>query len=131
MTQSATKSAPAAAKNSAVSDSRITGLDDVSDDISAKPVVVEEAVHEVKSADDQMSGDKVKLMVHHGQGDGGTDAVFISINGYAYQIPRGKPVSVPVEVHEVLKCSVQTIYMPRADGSNVAQEIPRFAYNLL
>lgn len=121
-----------AIKTAQVSDTRIDSLDDEATAAveSAAPTDAEE-VHVVGAIDDQMSGKRVKVMMHASQGDGGSDAVFASINGYAYQIPRGKPVSIPVELMEVLKNAIQTNYSTGALGSNVAQEIPRFAFNTL
>lgn len=119
-------------KTNQVSDSKIDSLDDEStaEVDSAKPSTTED-IHVVQTSDDQMSGKRVKVMLHASQGDGGSDAVFAAVNGFAYQIPRGKPVSMPEELLDVLKNAVQTNYNTGALGSSIAQEIPRFAFNTL
>lgn len=76
-----------------------------------------------------LSGEKVTLTIHPGQEDGGSDAVFIAVNGYAWQIPRGKPWQVPVEVVEALDQCVETKYT--TEGKNVIErQVPRFAYTV-
>ena len=115
-------------------DSKIDSLDDEADGASAAAeTAAAEAVHKVAGSnhDAELSGERQTIMVHAGQGDGGSDAVFLSINGYAYQIPRGKPVSVPTEVVAVLQNAVQTHYTQGPGGTQVAQDIPRFAFSLL
>ena len=52
------------------------------------------------------------------------------INGYSYQIPRGKPVKIPVELYEQLtKGCAEEVY--EAHGANVVRkERPRFSCHL-
>ena len=122
----------ATVKKTQVSDTKIDSLDDEATAVVDRGVLITpEAIHVVQTSDDQMSGKRVNVMMHASQGDGGSDAVFVAVNGFAYQIPRGKPVSIPEEVLDVLKNAVQTNYNTGALGSSIAQEIPRFAFNTL
>jgi len=128
-------------KTATASNTTDTKIDSLDDDATAEveqasnePVA---AVHKVglsaagKSLDDQMSGDRKKILMHASDSDGGSDAVPVSINGYTYQIPRGVICDVPVEVIEVLQNAVQTLYIGGAGGNNVERKVPRFAYNVL
>ena len=54
------------------------------------------------------------------------DFVFVSVNTIGFQIPRGKPFSVPVEVCEVLDNAVEQRY--GRDG--VGREVPRHPYSV-
>ena len=126
------------ATNPTASDTKIDSLDDEltseAEQASSTPVA---AVHEVginvngQSLDDQMSGERKKILLHASDSDGGSDAIPVSINGYTYQIPRGVICNVPVEVVEVLQNAVQTLYIGGANGSNVERKVPRFAFNIL
>ena len=60
----------------------------------------------------------------------GTDAVFVSHNGYAYQIPRDKPYKVPFEVAQILRDAKVTVYKPAGNGGDVREETrARFAFS--
>lgn len=66
------------------------------------------------------------VTVHADKGEGGNQAVFVSVNGQAFQIPRGKPVDVPLEVAQALENAVETIY----DGGGAGREAPRYAVTI-
>ena len=55
--------------------------------------------------------------------------VFVSLNGYAYQIPRGVPCSVPVEVIEILQNAKQTTYTQTPTGV-VERTVQRFPFSV-
>lgn len=64
------------------------------------------------------------------------DPVFVSVNGRAYNIKRGKYVEVPREVVEVLNHAVQTVMVPRMNdqGQPVGADphnARRFPYRML
>lgn len=90
------------------------------------------AVAEIKGAnfDPHMSGDKRTITIHADNSDGGNDAVFVSVNGFAYQIPRGKPFAVPVEVVKVLENAKQDMMSFGQGGAIVMRSAPRFAFSL-
>lgn len=75
------------------------------------------------------TGKKVMLTIAASPGDGGKDAVFVSVAGVAFQIPRGKPWVVPVEVVNALENAVETHY-DRDPQTGVVQAIdsPRYTF---
>jgi hypothetical protein len=99
-----------------MSDSEITTIDDV---VETKPK---------KKAEVKTDGRRT-LTIHAGDGEGGTADVFIGVNGYAYNIKRGKPVQVPPEVIEALSNAKVTRYAAK-DGNTEAIEVPRYAFTV-
>lgn len=81
--------------------------------------------------DGELSGERRTVTIHEGAGEGGSDAVFMSLNGYAYQAPRGVPVSLPVEVIEgCLRNAKTTAYTALSGGVVGERTIPRFAFSM-
>lgn len=70
------------------------------------------------------SGKRVLLSLPAARDDE-QDFVLVGVNGVAFQIPRGKPFSVPIEVCEVLDNALETRY--GRDG--VGREVPRHPYS--
>ncbi|NCP39675.1 MAG: hypothetical protein GW848_04115 [Rhodoferax sp.] len=68
------------------------------------------------------------LTIYSGSEADGQEAVFIGLNGYAYQIPRNKPYLVPEEVVDILRNSVTTAYA-NVGGKQVATDRPRYAFS--
>lgn len=84
-------------------DSQITTLDDVAGDVKprrARAVAAEVETLSGANSDPALSGKMALLTVHPTGEDGGKEALFVGLNGYAYLIPRGKPWKVPIEVAE-------------------------------
>lgn len=77
-----------------------------------------------------LSGKKRTITIHTSDAEGGHDAVFLSINGYGYQIPRGVPVEVPVEVLHVLENAKVTTYSPSKEpGEFIERTTHRYAFS--
>ena len=74
------------------------------------------------------SGKYELLTIYAGTEADGQDAVFVGLNGYAYQIPRNKPHLVPIEVVNVLRESVTRSYAA-VNGAQVASDRPRYAFS--
>ena len=70
------------------------------------------------------------LTIHATEGEEGSADVFIGVNGYAYNIKRGKPVQVPDEVIEALTNATITRYRSKQDGSVEMFEAPRYAFSV-
>ena len=100
-----------------MSDSEISTIDDV---VETKP--------KAKKAEAKPEGRRT-LTIHTGDGEGGTADVFVGVNGYAYNIKRGKPVQVPQEVIDALGNAKITRYAAK-DGVNEAIEVPRYAFTV-
>jgi hypothetical protein len=114
------------------SDSTITELG-TNPKATAKPadkVSNKLATVKVSGNDNQLSGEKMILTVAQGQGDGGGECVDVQVNGYLYQIPRGVPCEVPMEVVHILDNAVETKYdpAPGVNGEYKTREVPRFSY---
>lgn len=71
------------------------------------------------------SGERVTVSLPAARDDE-QDFVFVSVNTIGFQIPRGKPFSVPVEVCEVLDNAVEKRY--GRDG--VGRDVPRHPYSV-
>lgn len=113
-------------------DSTITTIDDGAEQSAAVPAAEKEVVEVVgANYDDQLCGDKVKIEIYEGEGDGGKDDVFVQINGYAYKIKRGVEVVIPVEVLNVLDNANMTVYENKAGGGQDERKVKRFAYSVL
>jgi len=114
------------AKNQSI----VTSLDDA----VAPEVVAEERAKpkELKGTgnDVALSGQRRTITIHPTDGDGGSDAVFVSLNGYGYQIPRGEPFSVPVEVIEIIKNARTTVLSSGEGGKVLERTVQRHAFSL-
>lgn len=109
--------------------SQVTTLDAV--DEAEVAVATPAKVLKGANHDAALSGNKMNIVIHPSEGDGGSDAVFVSINGYAYQIPRNETYEVPAEVVEVLRNAKQTKLSFGEGGKIVEQTLPRYAFSVL
>src|SRR4051812_40275399 len=118
----------------AKSNSSVTGLDDdagatTSSNEAVATAAATGAVIVGANHDSELSGDRRTVTIHPTDTDGGGDAVLVSVNGYAYQIPRGIPVDIPMEVLEILKNAKTTSYKAGANGAPVERTVQRFAFS--
>lgn len=114
------------------SNSQVSTLDDDQNEgASAAPAAKAADAVQVKGSnhDEQLSGERRTITIHATDGDGGSDAVFVSLNGFAYQIPRATPQSVPVEVIEILKNARSTLHQNTSAGV-VQRQVPRFSFSI-
>jgi len=72
---------------------------------------------------------RVNVIFHNQEGDLGKTDIFVSVNGYAYQIKRNEPVSLPPEVIEVIDNAVVT-HIERVNGVDESRDLQRFTYSL-
>ena len=115
------------ANTPAKSNSQISQIDDD----AAAAVKDATPVNELKDpvAGEGMCGKNEIVTIHSSAEDGGTDAVFLSHNGYAYQIPRDQPFKLPTEVVQVLRDAVTRVYKPGPGGTVIERNMPRFAFS--
>lgn len=104
-----------------MNDSEVSTIDDAPAAVQPKAV---------KASKAKQDDSRKMLTIHASDGDGGSDNVFVSVNGYAYYIKRGEPVAVPDEVIEVLKNATVTKYRQDKDGKTVAYEVPRHTFTM-
>lgn len=95
--------------------------------IGDEPVVVE-PVATVSPGVTAPIGDKEYITIHSSGEDGGTDAVFVGLDGYAYQIPRDKPFLVPKGVSQILRDAVTTSYKAGPGGAVTERTTPRYVF---
>jgi len=120
-----------------MTDTTVTTLDDPAPDAAAKaaataasaakgPKPVKAAAKQNPAAADAgLTGERATITIHSGEGSAGREDVPVFVNGFGFQIKRGKPVEVPVEVVEVLRNAVTTQY-----ENGEAIEVPRFAFSV-
>lgn len=109
-------------------ESKIVSLDDEEQQTPAIPATSEAVVQVAGSNfDAELCGDRELIEIFEGDQIGGRDAVPVQVNGFAYQIPRNKVVSVPVEVLYIIENAKYMI--TTKEGSNdVVREVKRFSY---
>lgn len=117
-----------------MSDSKVTTLDDaaaLADAAIPTKSTPKTASKAVKGAnhDAALSGKTRVVTVHPTNDEGGSEAVFLALNGYAYQIPRGIPVEVPEEVLQILKNAKMEIMSFGKNGEIVVRETQRFPFS--
>lgn len=113
-------------------DSQITTLDDIAPEApkkrgrpAAHAVIDADGAETLTGAntDPNLSGKMALLTVHPTGDDGGKEALFVGLNGYAYLVPRGKPWKVPIEVANAANpMSVSYVY---TNGEYERVETPR------
>lgn len=118
-----------------MSDSKVTTLDDsaaMADEIVASAPKAKAAAKAIKGAnhDAALTGKTRIVTIHPTNDEGGSDAVFLALNGYAYQIPRGIPVEVPDEVVQILKNAKQELTSFGKAGELITRETQRFPFSV-
>lgn len=81
--------------------------------------------------DEALSGDMVEVTIFPGSDDIGKLPVFLGLNSYAYNAPRGKPVIIPKEVFD--SCIVNArvdILSARQGGGIDSTTAQRFQYQV-
>jgi hypothetical protein len=73
-------------------------------------------------------GKKAIVTIAASKEDGGNEAVFVSPQGVGFQIPRGKPWTVPIEVANVLADAVETTYTRNEKGELITIDSPRYTF---
>lgn len=71
------------------------------------------------------SGKRVTVTIAPTRENSDQDFVFVSVNGIAFQIPRGKPFPVPEEVLEALENATEIRY----NNDGVGREVTRHQFN--
>lgn len=107
------------------STSQVSTLDDLGgfDQAEAVSTAVTGSAH-----DDALSGDKVSITIYEQEGEMGREAVFVSVNGVGYQIPRDVRSSIPVEVLHALENCVQDIHESLPTGEMKRRSLRRFNF---
>lgn len=110
---------------SATKDTNSTSIDDE----VLEPVLKKAVEVAITDHGDNFAGRKAELNIQSGHDEIGRQAVFLSINGVGFHIPRDTTVVVPAEVIEVLDNAVQKIY-EKVGNNLVERSVKRYAYNV-
>ncbi|ATQ79227.1 hypothetical protein CR152_32140 (plasmid) [Massilia violaceinigra] len=106
--------------------SSVTTIDD-----EPKPVEIKKGIDiAVVDHGDNLSGEKVQVTIANGVGELGRQSVFLSLNGHGFNVPRGVPCVVPVEVSAILENATMTEYEAGAHGATIEREVQRFSYTI-
>ena len=110
-----------------MSDTTVTTLDDETPVVEkpAKAAKAEKVKPSAAMAEAGITGARKSITIFMGEGEAGREDVQVGVNGVVFNIKRGKPVEVPVEVIEVLNNAVSTKY----EGGQ-AVDVPRFAFSV-
>jgi len=66
---------------------------------------------------------KITIHIPASEKEGGSDPVFLGINGFGYTLPRGIDMEVSESVVEVLNNAVQDIVTQRPDGELLHRDV--------
>lgn len=113
----------------AKSNSQVTTLDD-GEVAAAEAATIAPATVVGANHDEVLSGERKMLTIHQSDADGGAEAVFVGLNGYGYQIPRGTPHLVPVEVIKILQNAKTKMLSNGVGGAIIERDVPRFAFSV-
>lgn len=104
-----------------------TSITEIGDDET--PVEIKKTAPKITVPDDtnSMSGETMLVTIHQGEGELGSHAVFLAINGHGLLIPRGVESEIPVEALEVLENAVMTKY-EEIGGKWVERQVQRYSY---
>lgn len=110
---------------------QVTTLDDEPQD-AVENVVVKTAAGAVVAGanyDDSLSGEREILTIHSTGQEGEKNWVFLSHNGFAYQVPRGKACNVPAEVAQILRDAVTRTFHRNDAGAIEPRDSYRFPFS--
>lgn len=78
-----------------------------------------------------LSGKKAIVTFFEQEGDLGKDGIFAGLNGVGYNIPRGVPVELPVEVLDAcLASAINRNIETTQGGTQRERDVMRFAYQV-
>lgn len=77
-----------------------------------------------------LSGKRASITIHQSEGIGGADAVAVGLNGFMYQIPRGEPQDIPLEVLMILENAITQHVSSNDKAEEIRRDIPRFSISV-
>lgn len=80
---------------------------------------------------EQSAPKRVKVIFHNQDGPGGSDDIFVSVNGRAYLIKREHEVNLPREVMRVIENAEQSVFERGADNRLREKLVKRYSYTVL
>lgn len=81
---------------------------------------------------EQVKGKQMyRIVIDESDDPNASDYCDVSVNGYCRRIKRGKEVTVPEEVVNVLKISVITMFYKDDEGNDKTRDVPRFSWRMI
>lgn len=113
-------------------ESKISSIDDTPvEAVSAPARQAAKRQPKIDGVDIGLSGKKKTITIHVSDAENGQEPVFVGLNGYGYQIPRGTPVEVPAELVSILENAKTSTFHPnRATGELEERVHNRFAFSV-
>ena len=74
---------------------------------------------------------RVLINIAKQQGKGGSEDVFVGVQGVGYRIPRALDIAVPKRVAEVLRNAVQTIVTQDDDGLMHHEKVHTYPFSII
>lgn len=74
---------------------------------------------------------RIKIIFHNQDGPGGSDDIFVSVNGRAYLIKREHEVRLPREVMRVIENAEQSVFERGPDNRMREKLVKRYSYTVL
>lgn len=76
---------------------------------------------------------KVRIIIDQQEGPGGSEPVFLSVNGRAMLVPRGEEVDIPAHYFEVLKNAERHVYDVDKESrmSNAPRVVPQYPHRVI
>ncbi len=74
---------------------------------------------------------KIRMVIHNQSGPGGTEPVFVAVNGHGVLFPRDTEVLLSPEVTEVIRNAKSDVTRNHDDGRVETIAVSRYAYTVL
>jgi hypothetical protein len=71
-----------------------------------------------------------RIVIHQGE-DIPKEGIFLSLNGYPFQVKPGEEIDLPRPVRNMLDTMIKTETTQGEDGKKFYRDIPRFTYTLI
>lgn len=107
----------------------VTSIDDAPD-VALEKADADTPVLKIPDVHSAFAGDRVELVLNSTEGEVGHQAVFVSINGESFNIPRDTKVIVPVEVIETLDNASMELHEPQPNGTTKVRNVKRYSYTV-
>lgn len=102
------------------------------DEITVEAPQVQALPKQTLKAEDFGSKQMVKIFISEQEGPGGSDPVFVAVNGRSILIPRNKEVVVRAPFVEALEHAVKRVPVKGENESIVGwREVPSFPYRVI
>lgn len=114
------------------SEDRVTKLTDTHNIVTGPIADEAEQARAIAGAnhDAELSGRKVRVTFFSTQDQGGQDAIFASLNFFAYQIPRDVQVDIPLELVKVFEDANTRMFITSDKGGTTERNVKRFNFSV-